>query len=437
MPIAVIGAGACGLVAAKKLLDQGLTPVVYEENAALGGNWRFGAPGSAVYRSTHLISSKRMTEFRDFPLPDDWPPYIHHEQALAYLESYARQFGILPHIRFNTRVARAAHRSQSGWRIETADGGSEEYGALVVASGHHRDPFLPSFPGDFAGPILHSHAYREPEPFRGQRVLVVGAGNSGCDIAVELAGVAARVFHSTRRGYWYIPKFVFGQPADAYGHRLRRLGMPAWLFQLVSRLSAELVLGRPERFGLPRPDHALFETHPVVNSQLYYAVGHGRVTPRPDVARLDGRKVHFADGSAEEVDTILCATGYRLSFPFLADDDLNLKEGLPVLYKNIFHPHLPDLFFVGLIQPNSGLWFLAELQAELVARALAGPAKQLAAAIEDRQATGYFDYLKSPRHHLEVDYYRYQRDLERLLRLAPGRPRRQAAERDRRASAKG
>jgi cation diffusion facilitator CzcD-associated flavoprotein CzcO len=296
-----------------------------------------------------------------------------------------------------------------------------------VASGHHRDPFLPSFPGDFAGPILHSHTYREPEPFRGQRVLVLGAGNSGCDIAVELGGVAARVFHSTRRGYWYIPKFVFGQPADAYGHCLRRLGIPAWLFQTISRLSAEMVLGRPERFGLPRPDHALFETHPVVNSQLYYAVGHGQVTPKPDVARLDGRQVHFADGSAEEVDVVLCATGYRLSFPFLADSDLNLKDGLPVLYKNIFHPHLPDLFFVGLIQPNSGLWFLAELQAELVARALAGPAPRLAAAIEDRQATGYFDYLKSPRHHLEVDYYRYQKDLSRLLRLAPGRPRRSTA----------
>ncbi len=224
MPIAVIGAGACGLVAAKKLLDQGLNVVVYEENPALGGNWRFGAPGSAVYRSTHFISSKRMTEFRDFPMPDDWPPYIGHAQALDYLESYADRFGLLPHIRFGTKVAHATHRAQSGWRIETAEGGS----------------------------------------------------------------------------------------------------------------------------------------------------------------------------------------------------------GLPVLYKNLFHPKLRDLFFLGLIQPNSGLWFLAELQAELVARALAAPAPRLAAAIEDRQATGYFNYLKSPRHHLEVDYYRYQRDLERLLRLAPGRTRRTA-----------
>jgi cation diffusion facilitator CzcD-associated flavoprotein CzcO len=352
-------------VAAKKLLDQGLHVVVYEENPALGGNWRFGAPGSAVYRSTHFISSKRMTEFRDFPMPDDWPPYIGHAEALDYLESYAHRFGLLPHIRFSTKVARATHRAQSGWRLETAEGGSEEYDALVVASGHHRDPFLPRFPGEFAGPILHSHTYREPEPFRGQRVLVVGAGNSGCDIAVELGGVAARVFHSTRRGYWYIPKFVFGQPADAYGNRLRRLGMPAWLFQTISRLSAEMVLGRPERFGLPRPDHDLFETHPVVNSQLYYAVGHGQVTPKPDVARLSGRRVHFADGSAEEVQESIGRKNQRADLQILYHPEV-IRRDIPRLdppvrkrIKIAIEQRLvthPEEFAKPLAYNKAGLW---------------------------------------------------------------------------------
>lgn len=427
MRVCVIGAGASGLVAAKKLLDAGLSPSIYEKNSELGGNWLYGAPGSSVYRSTHLISSKKLTQLRDFPLPADWPPYIRHEQALEYFRRYADRFALRQHIRFGTEVKSCAREADGRWQVTTEPGGIgdlggiETFDALVVANGHHRVPFLPAFPGRFDGEILHSQEYKVPEPFRDRRVLVVGAGNSGCDIAVELSGIAARVVHSTRRGYWYVPKFVFGLPADEFGDRLRRLGVPARLFQIMARQSAAMVLGPPQRFGLPKPDHALFETHPIVNSQLYYAIGHGRVTPKPDVARLDGSTVHFTDGSTEEIDVIVCATGFHLSFPFLDDADLNLKDGLPVLYKNIFHPHIETLFFVGLIQPNSGLWYLAELQAELVARALAAPSPRLRAAIADRQDTRYFNYLPSPRHHLEVDYLRYERDLRRLLRLAGGR----------------
>lgn len=420
MHVCVIGAGVGGLVAAKKLLDQGLEPVVFEKNEDVGGNWLYGSPGSSVYRSTHLISSKRLTQFRDFPLPDDWPPYIRHEQALEYFRRYAERFDLRRHVRFGVEVTRCEREEDGRWRVETS-AGAETFDALVVANGHHRDPYLPDFEGSFEGTLLHSQDYKVPEPFRDHQVLVLGAGNSGCDIAVELAGVAARVFHSTRRGYYYVPKFLFGIPADEFGDRVRRLGVPARLFQIMARQSAEMVLGKPQRFGLPKPDHAMFETHPIVNSQLYYAIGHGRVTPKPDVRRLAGRKVEFVDGTEESVDAIVCATGFRISFPFLDDRDLNLKDGLPVFYKNLFHPSIDNLFFIGLIQPNSGLWFLAELQAELVARALKHPSPRLRGAIADRQDTRYFNYLPSRRHHLEVDYLRYERDLRRLLRLAGGR----------------
>ena len=420
MTICVLGAGACGLVATKKLLDAGLEPVTYEKNPELGGNWLYGSPGSSVYRSTHLISSKRLTEFRDFPLPGDWPPYLHHEQALEYLRRYADRFGLRQHIHFGVEVTRCEREADGRWRVETTEG-TRIFDGLVVANGHHWKPSFPRFEGSFDGEVVHSHDYKIPDSFRGKKVVVVGAGNSGCDIAVELASVAAKVFHSTRRGYWYIPKFVFGQPADAYGDRLRRLGLPARIFQLLTKQSIRMVLGPPERFGLPKPDHDLFETHPIVNSQLYYAIGHGRLTPKPDIARLDGHKVVFADGSEEEVDVLLCATGFEIVFPFLDDGYLNLRNGLPVFYKNLVHPHIENLFFLGLIQPNSGLWFLAELQAELAAKALAHPSPRLRAAVMDRQDTHYYNYIQSRRHHLEVDYLLYERDLRKLLRLVEDR----------------
>jgi len=419
MRVGIVGAGACGLVASKKILDEGMEPLVFERNPGVGGNWLYGSPGSSVYRSTHLISSKKMTELRDFPLPEAWPPYIRHDQALEYFQAYADRFDLHRHIRFGVEVLRCERTEDGRWRVETS-AGDEAFDALVVANGHHAKPSLPVYEGTFTGQLLHSHDYKVPEPFRDARVLVIGAGNSGCDLAVELSGVAARVFHSTRRGYWYVPKFVFGVPADVFGDRIRRLGVPSRLFQLMARQSAQMVLGSPERFGLPRPDHAIFETHPIVNSQLYYAIGHGRVTPKPDVARFDGGTVEFRDGSREEIDAVIAATGYELAFPFLDDRYLNRKNGLPVLYKNVFHPRIDNLAFAGLIQPNSGLWFLAELQAELIAKAFRHRSERLRRRIADRQETGYFHYLPSPRHHLEVDYLRYARDLKELIRLAAG-----------------
>src|SRR5262249_14443953 len=151
----------------------------------------------------------------------------------------------------------------------------------------------------FDGLSLHSADYKTPDVLAGRRVLVVGAGNSGCDIAVESAQSAAATFHSTRRGDHYLPKFLLGKPIDQCGETLLRFGVPLWLGRAIIRAVVRLSLGPAHRAGLPPPDHKLFETHPIINSQLYYYLGHGRITPKPDIAELLPHSVRFADGTEE------------------------------------------------------------------------------------------------------------------------------------------
>jgi len=424
LPYCVIGAGPCGLTALKNLRQAGLPAVALEQEQDLGGNWNYGSPASSVYQSAHMISSKRLTEFTDLPMPKEYPPYPGHAQVLAYLRDYAERFALAEHIRFGCAVERL-EPAEVGWRVHFADGrDSEQFAGVLVANGHHWDPRWPEYPGEFSGQIMHARQYRTPEVLAGRRVVVVGAGNTGCDIAVEAAQHAAAVFHSLRRGYHFLPKFLFGRPADACGVYLQRWRAPLWLRRRAAARAMRVAIGEPQTYGLPAPDHRLFETHPIVNSQLLYFVGHGRIGIKPDVARLEGDSVEFADGSREKIDLILYATGYKLSFPFLDRGYLNWDGAAPRLFLNAFHPQRDDLFVIGMIQPNGAIFPLAELQAKLAAQFL------VAARTGDRRAdwfrrlkakdrggaSGGIKYDASPRHAIEVDYFDYRRRLEKLVR---------------------
>jgi hypothetical protein len=189
------------------------------------------------------------------------------------------------------------------------------------------------------------------------------------------------------------------------------------------RLLLRLVNGSPARYGLQPPDHELLETHPVVNSELLYSIRHGRVHPRRDVLRFEGRTVHFVDGRAEEYDVVIAATGYRITFPFLDRALVDFSAGPVPLYLRVFPPRLPGLYFVGLCQPTGCIWPLADLQSRLVARLVTGryalpPDVEARIAADNRETAR--DYLSTPRHTLEVDYHAYRR---RLLREIPAAPR--------------
>jgi hypothetical protein len=423
----VIGAGPSGLTALKNLRSVGIPAECLEREDGPGGNWRFGSPSARVFASTRLISSKRLTQFVDYPLPREWPAYPDHRQCLAYLEGYARHFGLLEHVRFGVGAERIERPGDGlpGWLVTTSAGTTTRYAGVVIASGHNREPRWPAVPGTFTGAFLHAAGYKSPThpvAIAGKRVLVIGGGNSGCDIAVEVSHHATRAVHSTRRGYHVVPRFILGRPADVRGERLLAMRAPLWLRRLVSLRMIDRTIGLPWRHGLRRPDHRLFETHPVVNDELFARIDAGALAPAGDVAAFAGDEVVFADGSRAAFDVVICATGYRIEHPFIAPEHLAVVDGVPRLFMNLLHPTYDDLAVVGLIQPDSGQWGITDVQAQLVARmARAAQVAPQAAAWLYRQRQraaekGPIRYVDSPRHHLEVEHFSYRRTLERLVR---------------------
>lgn len=432
---AVIGAGPSGLAAARNFAAMGGDVVVFERHGELGGNWCLGSPFSSVMPTTHLISSKRITEFVDFPMPDDWPAYPSQSQVIDYFRRYADHFQLEPLIRYRTAVERIEPQS-TGVRItsraldtaldtglDSAATRTEDFDLVVIASGHHWDPLWPDIASDFSGEKLHAQQCKTTRSLAGKRVLVVGCGNSGCDIAVEATAVARSVTISMRRGYHFLPKFLFGKPADECAQRLHRWRLPLALRRWIAAAVMRIVVGPLDRYGLPRPDHRLFETHPIVNSQLLYHVGHGKIRVAKDVRSFAGQTAHFVDGGSEEFDTVVFATGYRVGTPFLESSWWQQADGRLLLHLNAFHPERDDLIFAGWVQPDGGIWCLSDLQTKIAAAAwrakTANP--QAAAWFARERQRGWVDlsggvrYLASPRHRLEVQYYDYRRRLEQTL----------------------
>jgi hypothetical protein len=419
--VCIIGAGPSGITAAKNCLQVGLRNiVVYEKQDRVGGNWVFNPrlSHSSVYETTHIISSKRLSQYEDYPMPADYPDYPSHKQLLAYFQSYAEHFGILPYIRFNTGVARAEKKADETWRITLDDGTVEPFDYLMVANGHHWDPRYPDYPGEYTGEFLHSHQYKSAEPFRDKRVLVIGAGNSACDIAVETGRVSAYTAISIRRGQYISPKFTMGKPADVLASQVNWL--PHWLYARAVRLVLWFNVGDYADYGLPRPTHGILQGHLTMNSELLYYLRHGKVHPRPDIARFDGRTVHFVDGMSEDYDAVIAATGFKISFPFLDTSFMDYSDGQSVpLYHFMIHPDHPSLFIIGLFQPLGSIWPLSDYQAKIAANAIIGsytpPAdmrERIAKDVEYRRT----HFIQSKRHTVEVEYFPFRK---RLLRDVP------------------
>lgn len=419
--VGVIGAGPSGIAAAKNLKDAGLDVTVYDYGNEVGGNWVFNdqLSHSSVFETTHIISSKALSQYDDFPMPSDYPDYPSHRQLAEYFQSYARHFKLYDHIQFGTLVERCELDDSRKWRVTTVKNGvrkTETFDALAVCNGHHWKPRYPGYPGTFTGKLMHSHEVKRFSDFTDQRVLVIGGGNSACDVAVESSRVSKSTEISWRRGYWVIPKFIFGKPSDTVGGVLRFL--PSFLWRKSTSLMIRLLQGRNTSYGLPEPEDDFGFHHPTVNSELFYFIRHGKIKPRPDIDHYDGYKVYFKNGSVGEYDVIVACTGYFIAHPFFDPEFIDYSKGEVPLYLRMFHPTIDNLYFIGLFQPLGCIWPGSELQSKLMARELAGkwkrPVNIEQLAIREVQHPD-FDQIKTPRHTITVNYHAFRKRLWKEL----------------------
>ena len=369
----VIGAGPSGITAAKNLLQVGIDDfVVYEKSDKIGGNWVYSEEKghSSVFETTHIISSKPLSEYKDFSMPASYAEYPSHQELYQYFNDYADEFGVRDKIEFNTAVIEANRTQQGNWKVKLQDGTLHEFENLLVCNGHHWDPRMPEYPGTFSGKMIHSHDFKNNRDFKDKRVLVIGGGNSACDIAVETSRVSAKTCISMRRGYFFIPKFLLGVPVDQLNNGVGFI--PKWIRNAVFRLLLKITVGNHKNYGMQKPDHEFLKSHPVVNSELLYFIKHGKIFPKVDIKELSGNKVHFTDGSSEEVDVIIAATGYKITFPFFDPSLVDFSKGYIPLYKRVFHHEYDNLFFIGLIQPMGCIWPLSDAHAQLVANKIVG-----------------------------------------------------------------
>ena len=426
--ICVIGAGSSGIVAAQVLNARGIPFDCFEKGSQVGGNWRFENDNgmSSAYRSLHINTSRRVMAFKALPMPDHYPDYPNHFQMAAYFDEYVDHFGLREKIRFRTEVV-SVEPSGGEWEVTVEDGdGKREtnrYRAVLVANGHHWDPRWPepAFPGaeEYGGEQIHVHPYREPDILPGKRVLVLGIGNSATDVAVESSRIADETFIAMRRGAYVLPKYINGKPIDETTNPLISALPIAVQRFFVNRALSIAAAGDMTAYGLPQPDHKLFEAHPTVSSELLPRLGHGDIRVKPNIERFSGgRTVHFVDGSEEEIDLVIYCTGYKMTFPFFDPQVLSAPDNRLPLYRRVASVERPGLYFIGFIQPLGPIMPLAEAQCEWVADLIAGRVSLPAPAemrreIESEERKQSRRFVASKRHTVEVDFYPYLREIRR------------------------
>lgn len=437
--VCIIGAGSSGIAACKNFKQAGIPFDCFEASAEVGGMWQLGNPySSSAYRSLHINTSRDTMEFADFPMPDGYPDFPHHRLILDYFKRYTDHFALRPHIRFNTRVTQAARQSDGTWDVTLHDGTTHRYDVLVVANGHHWDPLWPEppFAGTFHGIQMHAHDYvdeRTPHDFRDKNVLIVGMGNSAMDIACELGkGVAKNVYLSIRTANHIVPKYLLGgrvldwwsrhpsTPATL-GDRIAKKVFNRRVSNYLVEKLLELSVGKPEQYGLPTPAHDFVESHPTISSDIFYRLGAGDVKAVANLRELNGTQVSLVDGTKLDVDVVIYATGYKISFPFLPETIIKAERNDIALFQRMIDPRYDNLLFLALVQPLCAMMPIADEQSKWMAQYLTGRYALPSKLDMEREMCGAHEstkagYVASSRHTIQINCQDYCDELREELK---------------------
>ena len=357
----IIGAGFVGLSIAQALKEAGILYDQVDASDQIGGNWYHG-----VYETAHIISSRKVTQFTNFPMPEDYPDFPSAKNMRDYVNSFADHFNLREHIELKRKIIYVRPVEDNLWEVTFNNQEQRIYKGVVMCNGHHWCRRFPEFEGEFKGEIIHSKDYKRPEQLRGKKVLVIGGGNSACDIAAEAARVAAKSVLSMRESVWFIPKSFAGIPVVD----LIQGWMPEWFQRLMAYGIIRLTFGQHKDYGMSKPQYRIFAKHPTLNNEVPYYIKHGRIIIKPGVRRLNDWSVEFVDGSSEDFDLIVCATGYYVAYPFLPTELQRVRGSVVECYGGSFLDDYKGLYYVGWGQARGGVGSIVSAYGPLFARFL-------------------------------------------------------------------
>ena len=437
--VLILGGGWSGLLACKYCTTAGLKTLVLEKRTTIGGVWAYTDETACggVMKNTVTTSSKCITEISDFPMPDEYPDFLHHTQVASYLTRYARHFDLLPHIRFGEEIVSATKRGTL-WHVATGSGRTYSATHLIVCTGVHQQPADVSddarFDG-FGGTLVHSARVKQiAEEYAGTTVVVWGGGESASDVAHEASQVAERVYFCIPNGQWFVPKVVDQWPpfpswgpkvVDQTSSRLRLFLSPTYRYSPFVNQYLSYI------FGFNGHGQEAWRTHAPYNRSFFNkstdvlaGVKAGKVIPKRDIASCDGRTVHFTDGTKTEADHIITCSGYRITLPFL--DPGVARTDPRGWYKYVFCQDDPSLAFVGFARPIFGsIPGLAEIQSRLVASVWSGrvslPPREERARVIERDERFWRHHLRHTSLRIAglVDHFKYCDQIASLIGCRP------------------